>query len=143
MERNSLLEPKLSSMKNPADIFKMSQALNRSVHEYHPLILYYVLSFDEVVHNMNIYYKLASLINDEPVENLSFKDLFLFCRKNKILDGSLSEWMFYQALRKQVSPDMKPETSNEIIKVAPKFLQYINSLVDALEKELKKYRNIN
>ncbi len=143
MERNSLSLKSSGTAKSAADILRMSQALNNSVEQYHPLILCFILSFDEIVHNMKIFFKLSSLVKNEEARELSYKDLFLYCKENGVIKGTLSEWMFYQCLRKKIKPGMDMQTVREIIKAAPKFVGEINYMVDGLERELRKYRTLN
>lgn len=139
MDRNSLTR----ATKDSAGIYAMSLALNRSVSEFHPLIMSFILSFDEIIHNMQIFFKLSVLVKNEPAEELNNKDLFLYCRENGVMRGSLGEWMFYQSLRKKIKPGMGEDVLNQVIKIAPKFVGEINFLIDGLERELRKYRTLN
>lgn len=143
MERNSLtsLSPEMSE--HYFNLLQKSQKLNDNVDLFSPMLTSYILGFDEAVRNMELCARLYTLVNRQEFPSFSHRDLFVFCHDHKIVKGKLADWLYYQALRKKITPSMHKSVVDEVIKVAPKFLAEINAMIESMEKLLAKYRRLN
>lgn len=143
MERNSLssLSPDMSE--HCFNLLQKSQKLNDSLDLCTPMLTSYILGFDEAVYNMKLCARLLVLADHRELPDFSYRDLFVFCHQHKIIKGRLSDWLYYQALRKKITPAIDKATVAEVVKVAPKFLSEIDLMIQSMEKLLQKYRRLN
>lgn len=143
MESNSATARKKVIPVNQLEILQRSQALNSSLGPAYPLVLAYMISFDEMLRNMALYFKLTNFEQKDAPEEISYKELCIYCKERHIIKGTLTDWMFYQALRKKISCNIDSETVKEIVAIAPKFCSETQYTVAELEKVIAKYRQYN
>ncbi len=128
---------------NQLEILQRSQALNDSLGAAYPLVFAYMISFDEMLNNMARYMRLVNFEQKNLQEEVSYKDLCIFCKERHVIKGTLTDWMFYHALRQKIDCRLDKDTLEEIIRIAPKFCDEANYLASELEKVIKKYRRYN
>lgn len=143
MKSNSAAARKKVIPVNQLGILQRSRALNSSLGPAYPVVLAYMVSFDEMLRNMALYLRLTTFEQDNSPDEISYKDLCIYCKERHVIKGTLTDWMFYQALRKKISCNLDGETLQEIIAIAPKFCGEAQYLVAELEKTVAKYRQYN
>lgn len=143
MESNSLSENIEYLHSDNVNILKKSKALNDSLSLSYPLVISFILSFDEALNNMRIFLKLNAYEDGIESTDLSNQDLFIYCHNQGLIDGRLGDWLYYQALRKKITPNLDKITVDEIIKISSKFSGEITTMIIKLEKKLSYYRTIN
>ena len=143
MESNSAAARKKVIPVNRLEVLQRSQALNGSLGPAYPLVLAYMISFDEMLRNMALYLRLTTFDQKNSPDEISYKDLCVYCKERHIIKGTLTDWMFYHALRQKISCNLDSDTLNEIIRIAPKFCCESRHMVAELEKVIAEYRKYN
>lgn len=143
MESNSLSENIECLHSNNVDILKKSKALNDSLSLSYPLVISFILSFDEALNSMRIFLKLTAYEEGIEDTNLSNHDLFIYCQNKGLIEGKLGDWLFYQALRKKITPNLDKSIIDEVVNISPKFGKEIALIILKLEHKLSQYRTLN